>query len=442
MEKIKAVLQEAGIVGAGGAGFPSYAKLALGADTLIINGAECEPLLYTDYEVILRHRDMIVAGAETIAEALGITRVILAIEEHNSHALSLSHGERLGKSTEVFLLPNVYPMGDEISLIYEATGRLVPPSSLPISVGVIVLNAETIYNFYRASALSEPLTEKLWTVAGDIPGGAVVVRVPIGMRVADLFAELGIEVPATHRLVVGGPSMGRIASPSTEVITKTTKGLLVLPADIPAVLTKEAPIAVQKRRASSACCQCSRCTDLCPRNLLGYPIEPHRLVRAATSVEELDPALYTVASLCCGCGICEMAACCQEISPRAVIAEMKRKLSEKRLRYQPPEGAVFTVDPTREYRLLPGKRWRSILGVAPYEGPHTYRGGVSTPAVVEIMTTQHIGAPAIPTVKVGDTVKAGDLVAKAGAGLSVPQHASIDGRVTFVDGKKIVIEKS
>ncbi len=443
MEQTKAVLQTAGIVGAGGAGFPSYAKLAPGADTLIVNGSECEPLLHTDYEIIKQHRDKVVAGAERIAKALGISRVIFAVKEHTSHSLGLTSGEQLGPITTVFLLPNMYPMGDEITLIYEATGRLVPPSSLPISVGVIVLNTETVYNYYRAAELSEPLTEKWLTVAGDISENrAFVVRVPIGMRVADLFRQLQVEVPATHRLVVGGPSMGRIASVATEVITKTTKGLLVLPADIPAVLTKEAPVSVQKRRASSACCQCSRCTDLCPRNLLGYPLEPHRLVRAATSVEELDPALYTAASLCCACGICEMAACCQDISPRAVIAEMKRKLSEKKLRFKPAEGETFAVDPTRPYRQLPIRRWKSLLGVLPFDRRQVYTEGLAAPTAVEIMMSQHIGAPSLPTVKVGDTVKRGDLVAKAGEGLSVPQHASIDGRVTFVDGKKIVIEKS
>ncbi len=443
MEKTKTVLQTAGIVGAGGAGFPSYAKLAPGADTLIVNGSECEPLLHTDYEIIKQHRDKVVAGAEAIAAALGIGRVIFAVKEHTSHGLGLKKDEQLGPMTRVFLLPNMYPMGDEITLIYEATGRLVPPSSLPISVGVIVMNTETVYNYYRASVLGEPLTEKWLTVAGDISDNrAFVVRVPIGMRVSELFEQLKVDVPATHRLVVGGPSMGRIASPATEVITKTTKGLLVLPADIPAVHTKEAPISVQKRRASSACCQCTRCTDLCPRGLLGYPLEPHRLVRAATSVEELEPELYTVASLCCECGICEIAACCQDISPRAVIAEMKRKLSAKKLRYKPEEGARFEVDPTRPYRQMPIPRWKSLLGVVPFDRRQIYTEGLNAPRAVEIAMRQHIGAPSIPTVKVGDTVVRGQLIARAGEGLSVPQHASIDGRVTYLDEKKIVIEKS
>lgn len=442
MTDIKAVLRTAGIVGAGGAGFPSYAKIADGADTLIVNGSECEPLLHTDYEIIKQHIAEVVAGAEMIATSLGIKTVIFAVKEHTSHGLGLTGGQVLGELTRVHLLPNMYPMGDEITLIYEATGRLVPPSSLPISVGVIVFNTETVYNLYRAAALGEAVTEKWLTVAGDIPDNrAYVVRVPIGMRVDELFAALDVQIPATHRLLVGGPSMGRVASLATEVVTKTTKGLLVLPADIPAVATKIAPLEVQTRRASSACCQCTRCTDMCPRQLLGYPLEPHRMVRSATSVEEIDPALYTAATLCCGCGICEIAACCQDISPRAVIYEMKRKLAEKRLRYTPAPGDTFTPDPTRPYRQMPIPRWKRLLGVTPFDRKQNYTEGLPAPRTVEILTRQHIGVPSIPSVKVGDTVRRGDLIANAAEGLSVPQHASVDGRVTFVDATRIIIER-
>lgn len=442
MTDVRSVLREAGIVGAGGAGFPSYAKLAEGADTLIVNGSECEPLLHTDYEIIKQHISEVVAGAEMIAKSLGIGRVIFAVKEHTSHGLGLAKDQVLGELTRVFLLPNMYPMGDEITLIYEATGRLVPPSSLPISVGVIVFNTETVYNLYRAATLGEPVTEKWLTVAGDISDNrAYVVKVPVGMRVSELLEALRVPVPATHRLLVGGPSMGRVASPATEVVTKTTKGLLILPADIPAVATKIAPVEVQTRRASSACCQCTRCTDLCPRGLLGYPLEPHRMVRAATSVEELDPASFTAASLCCGCGICEIAACCQEISPRAVIYEMKRKLAERRLRFTPAAGETFEVDPTRPYRQMPIPRWKRLLGVTPFDRKQNYTEGLPAPRAVEILMSQHIGAPSLPTVKVGETVTRGQRIAEAAEGLSVPQFASIDGLVTFVDAKKIVIEK-
>lgn len=439
--EIQNLMRAHGIVGAGGAGFPSYAKLADGADTLIINGSECEPLLHTDYEILKQHISEVVAGAEMIADAAGIGRVILAVKEHTSRGLGLTGGQAFGRMTQVFLLPNMYPMGDEITLIYEATGRLVQPSALPISQRVIVYNAETIYNFYRAATFHEPVVSKWLTVAGDISDNrAYVLRVPVGMRVADLLRGLDVPVPATHRLVVGGPSMGRVANPETEVVTKTTKGLLILPADIPAVATKIAPLSVQERRAVSACCQCTRCTDMCPRQLMGYPLEPHRMVRFATSLPEIDPSLYTEASLCCGCGICEIAACCQELSPRAVIFEMKRRLGEKKMRYD-PAGKVSKIEPQRAYRQMPIPRWKMLLGVTPFDRKQNYTEEIPSFRTVEIRMSQHIGAPSVPVVAAGDSVACGQKIAEAGAGLSVPQFASVSGRVRYADAQKIVIEK-
>ena len=121
---------------------------------------------------------------------------------------------------------------------------------------------------------------------------------------------------------------------------------------------------------------------------------------------------------------------------------MKRKLAERKLRYTPAKGETFTPDPTRPYRQMPIPRWKRLLGGVPFDRKQNYTAGLPAPSVVEILMSQHIGAPSIPTVKVGDTVVRGDRIADAAEGLSVPQYASIDGRVTYVDAKKIVIEKS
>ncbi len=436
---IKAILRESGIVGAGGAGFPSYGKIAPGADTLVINGAECEPLLHTDFEILRQHMTEVMAGAELLAAEAGISRVILGIEQHNATALGLEHGQSLGKLSTLHVLPDMYPMGDEITLIYEATGRLVQPGSLPITQGVIVYNVETLYNFYQAATTGKPLTEKWLTVGGDI-GKSYVLRVPIGTRVRDLLASLDLRVPATHRLLSGGPSMGKVVNPNAEIVTKTTKGLLILPATIPAVASKIAARDVQMRRASSACCQCTRCTDMCPRHLLGYPLEPHRMIRAAMSTNELDPALYTSATLCCACGICEIAACCQELSPRAVIDEMKKKLAAKKMRFD-AKGVTYQPDAMRDARRMPSSRWRTLLGVEPYNREAEFLAESKAPAVIEIPMRQHIGAPSLPAVKVGDVVEAGQLIATAADGLSIPQHASLAGHVVLADADKIIIEK-
>ena len=207
--ELKKLMKDAGIIGAGGAGFPSYAKLAEGADTLLINGAECEPLLYTDYIILKRELTMVLSGIKAVLEGTGIPRAVIAVKAHTAKRLGFKDGEKLDTGITVRVLPDVYPLGDEVSLIYEVLGRLVKPASLPITVGVIVYNVETMYNLGRAVRYSEPVTMKWLTVGGDIKR-PVVVRVPIGTLVEELLDRLGIEVDEDHTVIDGGPSMGKV----------------------------------------------------------------------------------------------------------------------------------------------------------------------------------------------------------------------------------------
>ena len=173
-EELKGRIQAAAVVGAGGAGFPSYAKLAPGADTLIINASECEPLLETDYMLMREHMNTILDGAKIIMECADIPRTLLCLKEHNAHRLSLSDGEELAPHITVKTLPDVYPIGDEIATIYQATGRIVRPGNLPITKGVIVYNPETLYNVSRGVREGRPVTEKWLTIGGDEIGRAHV----------------------------------------------------------------------------------------------------------------------------------------------------------------------------------------------------------------------------------------------------------------------------
>ena len=430
-------MQEAGIVGAGGAGFPSYAKLADGADILVVNGAECEPLLYTDYALLQKEMPMILLGIQTVLDYAKIPQGLLCVKEHTAKRLRLTDGTKLADRIRLKVLPDVYPMGDEISLIYQATGRVVRPGNLPITAGVIVLNVETLYNVGKSVKLSVPVTEKWVTIAGDIPQ-AIVVKVPIGTPVSELFERNSISVPEEYVVLDGGPSMGKVIDYESAVVTKTTKGLLILPSNIPAVESKFIDGDKSIARAETACCQCTRCTDMCPRGLLGYPLEPHKMVRTAKQAAAVMPEMVLAATLCCGCGICETLACCQGISPKAVINEYKALLAKNKLRYVGKED-VFPA-PEREYRMVPSARWESVLGVAKYDKVAKYIGEQTDYPHVEISFRQHIGAPSVACVADGDIVKKGDKIAECGNGLSLPQYASIDGRVT-VYPDKIMIDK-
>jgi Na+-translocating ferredoxin:NAD+ oxidoreductase RnfC subunit len=232
--------------------------------------------------------------------------------------------------------------------------------------------------------------------------------------------------------------MGQIINPNIAVVKKSTKGLLILPELIPAVAGKMGDIKTQISRASSMCCQCTRCTDMCPRNLMGYPIYPHKMVRTATKIAEMTPEMILSASLCCSCGVCETAACCQNISPRNIINEFKAILGKNRMKYIGNEDVE--VDEYRDSRLIPIDRWKSLLGVAKYDREAELLAPVEKVGTVEIGLNWHIGAPSVLAVKIGDVVKKGDKIAEAADGLSVPAYASIDGRVSYAEGMKVVIE--
>ncbi|MBE7077782.1 MAG: NADH-quinone oxidoreductase subunit J [Clostridiales bacterium] len=434
---LKQIMQEAGIVGAGGAGFPSYAKLADGADILVVNGAECEPLLYTDYAFLQKQMPMVLAGIKAVLEYAKIPQGLLCVKEHTAKRLRLTDGTKLADRIFLKTLPDVYPMGDEISLIYQATGRVVRPGNLPITAGVIVLNVETLYNVAVSVKFSTPVTRKWLTIAGDIPQ-PIVVTVPVGTPVSELFEKNSIVVPEDYVVLDGGPSMGKVIDPERAVVTKTTKGLLILPSHIPAVESKFLDGDKSIARAETACCQCTRCTDMCPRALLGYPLEPHKMVRTAKQAATIMPEMVLTATLCCGCGLCETLACCQGISPKAVIDQYKGLLAKNKLRYVGKEE-VFPA-PEREYRMVPSERWASVLGVAKYDKVAKYIGEQTDYPHVEIYLRQHIGAPSVACVQDGDIVKKGDKIADAASGLSLPQYASIDGQVTVYQDK-IIIDK-
>ena len=436
--ELKEIMREAGIVGSGGAGFPSYAKLADGADTLVINGAECEPLLYTDYVLLQKEMPMVLAGIAATIEYARIPRALLCVKDHTAKRLKLADGARLADKITLKILPDVYPMGDEISLIYEALGRVVRPGNLPITAGVIVYNVETMYNVAAALKRKENLTMKWLTIGGNVEQ-PIVVKVPIGTPIAELFEQNSIIVPEDHTVLDGGPSMGKIIDPETAVVTKTTKGLLILPNLSPAIESKYLDGPKSIARAETACCQCTRCTDMCPRNLLGYPLEPHKMVRTAKGVATVMPEMVLSATLCCGCGLCETLACCQGISPKAVINEYKVLLAKNKMRYVAKEDVK--VSPEREYRMVPSERWANVLGVGKFDKVAKYIGEQTAYNHVEILLRQHIGAPSVAIVEDGDIVKKGDKIAEAAEGLSLPQYASISGRVTVFANEKIVIDK-
>ena len=439
MKELSSILQQNGIVGAGGAGFPTYAKLNENAESIILNCAECEPLLRLHRQLLEKHAREIVSTFHMMGQTMGSKDIVIGIKKAYKGAIAALNecigdyeGVRLG------LLDEVYPAGDEVVLIYEVTGKVVPPGGLPIQSGVAVFNVETVYNVYRAIKKNTPVVDKLVSVVAEVEH-PVTVRVPIGCTIEEVVQMAGGVTTKNPVYFVGGPMMGNIGT-GAQPVTKTTNAVLVLPEDHLIVQKKKRKASIDLKRAAASCCQCTMCTDLCPRNRLGHPIEPHKFMRAATCKDVQDTDAFVNTMFCSSCGLCEMYSCMQSLSPRSLMAEYKAGLRAHGIK--PPQGVVpKPVGEEREYRKVPMERLMARLNLTKYNKEAPLNDEVADVKKVRIMLSQHIGAPASAVVKVGDKVEVGQMIAEPGKGLSVAIHASISGTVTEVNEKYVVIEK-
>ena len=432
------ILRENGIVGAGGAGFPTYGKLSDKADTILMNCAECEPLLKLHRQLLKVHAQEILKAFALIAETVGAKDAIIGIkEEYESTIEALEEYLPEFPMVRIHKLPGAYPMGDEVVLIYEATGRVVRPGGLPIECGVAVFNVETVFNVYRAVWENHPVTDKCVTVVGEVEN-PITVRVPIGTRIRDVVAMAGRITTDKPVYLLGGPMMGNFGKDYMPV-TKITNAVIVLPEDHVLVLRKTNRFSIAVARAASSCCQCQSCTDLCPRHALGHPIQPHLFMRAAANKDFQNLETYLDTMFCSACGLCEMFSCPQGLSPRTMINEYKNGLRKAGIK--PPVVEATPVKDSREYRRVWEGRLLSRLGLSSYDKPAVLDDVIRSSKEVKINLSQHIGAPAKASVAVGDKVSCGDIIGTAADGLSVNIHASITGTVKEVaDGYVMLVE--
>ena len=439
IKELREILRLSGVVGAGGAGFPTYGKCTEGAEVILLNCAECEPLLQLHQQLLARHAKEILEMFALLCDTLGAGEAVIGIKKSYEDTIrALSPYLDLYPKVRLHLLEEVYPMGDEIVLIYEATGRVVPPGALPISQGVAVFNVETVYNAYQAVKNAMPVTEKYVSVVAEVEK-PVTVKVPLGMPLSEVVALAGKVTKKDAVYFVGGPMMGRIGS-GEEPVTKTTNAVLVLPKDHIIVTKKNRTSSIDLKRAASICCQCNTCTDLCPRHSLGHPIDPARFMRAASNGDFRDLTPYLNAAFCSSCGVCEMFSCPQSLAPRTLLADMKAGL--RRAGLKPPQNPQLSpVGREREYRKVPEGRLMARLGLTKYDKPAPLVEDIADTKKVTILLSQHIGAPAHPVVSIGDRVKKGDLIAAPASGLSVGIHASIDGRVASVTDRHVILTK-
>ena len=448
---IISAIREAGIVGAGGAGFPTHVKLSNRVDTYIANGAECEPILEADRYTMQQSARSIIRGLELAMEQTGADKGFVAIKDKNADAIASVERAIAGKShIGIEVLGNYYPAGDEFVLVRQITGRTVPVGGLPFNCGVTVSNVITLKNIADA-ADGKNVTSRIVTIGGEI-ARPLTIEVPVGTGIRDLIHYAGGATVDGYEVIVGGAVMGTIGD-SGDSITKTMGGIIVLPSDHTVVELKKQPVRVTKLRAKM-CCTCQECTILCPRNALGHPISPAKMMTYSWHIDEIirriehhdldaftEQMIYE-SLLCCQCGICEMYACIFGLSPNKVYALVSDAIKRSGItvdfsKLTMHEGLMF------DFRKLPALTLARKLDLERYLVHTDFEPlGSFVPQRVRIPLRQHIGAPAEPVVRAGDMVRTGDIIGDIPEGkLGARVHASIDGRVAGVTDDCIEITR-
>lgn len=435
MNEISAKVRAAGVVGGGGAGFPTHVKLEAKAEIFIVNGAECEPLLRVDQQLMAQRAEELMRGLRYGMEATGAQEGIIALKAKYKPAIAALE-PLLPANVRLHYLKDVYPAGDEVITIWMATGRRVPPARRPGDVGVAVNNVMTLINVARAVHQGAPVILRPVTVTGAVKT-PLTVTVPIGTPMAELVALAGGPTIPNVAYVGGGPMMGHLLHDLAEPVTKTTSAIIALPEDHIVVRRHRQSMQSVLRIAKTTCEQCLLCTELCPRHLIGHELPPHLIVRSLNYNHVGNPLTLLSALTCSECAVCEAYACPVDISPMRINMALKAQMREQGLKY---EGELRPADPMAEYRLLPISRLLPKLAIQQYSVPAPLQPEPHVPARVTIKLQQHIGAPARAVVSVGDRVAAGQLLAEIPEGsLGARIHASIEGTVSEVTPAAVVI---
>ncbi|MDD5065578.1 MAG: SLBB domain-containing protein [bacterium] len=437
------IIKEAGVAGAGGAGFPTHVKLDHPAEYFIVNIAECEPLLKVDQQLAFHFAEEIVRVLDLFHDVLAIKKIRIAIKKKYEAAVErFSSLIRDKKHIELFYLEDCYPAGDEQDIVYHVTGRIIPEGGLPLDAGAIVDNVGTVLNIYEALFEDKPVTHRWLTVAGEVRHPQTL-NLPVGTLVRDVLRLCGGPLIKEYVLIDGGPMMGKLVS-EEDTVNKTTSGLLLLPAGHPMIRRKKQTIEEQIRLSRSVCEQCFMCTESCSRYILGHQdLKPHLMMRRISYLNQYNLGEYTDAFLCSQCGLCSYYACPQLLSPKDVYKFLRDALVRNKVGNPFRGRAVAQTHPMYPYRRIPIDKLKLKLDVKRYDHKAAMNLEKNNIREVKISLKQHAGNAPRPVVKEHQQVREGELIADL-AGDSSPGvrlHSSISGTVKQITEDHILIEK-
>lgn len=435
IQDIRNKARDAGLVGAGGAGFPTHVKLAGEAEIYIVNGAECEPLLKVDQQLGEKYAEELVRGLELAMHSVCAREGIICLKAKYEKAIA-AITPLLKPGMRIHILKDVYPAGDEVITIWMATGRRVPPGGLPKDVGVAVNNVLTLINLARAVDDGQPVITRTLTITGAVTH-PITVTVPIGTSLREVLARAGGVTVDNPAFIDGGPMMGKYVASLDAPVTKTTGGLIALPSSHILIQRRTQTARRTLEMARTTCEQCLLCTELCPRHMIGHELPPHLIVRSVNYNHFGKPSTLLSALTCSECAICEAWACPVDISPMKLNQMLKVKLRAEGARYT---GPLHAADPMAEHRLVPVSRLIAKLAIGDYNRKAPLDETPSHPARVVLPLRQHVGAPSVACVAAGESVEAGQLIADiAPNALGARIHASISGKVESVTDTAITL---
>ncbi len=440
MNAISKQIYEAGIVGAGGAGFPTHIKMQGNIDTIIINAVECEPLLQVDKSIMKLYANELIEGLTYLQKELKIPHAIIGIKDKYTKIIEhLNVNIPKESSIEVKPLPNVYPVGDEVVLIKETTGITLRKGVLPITHKLVVINVETLLNIYKKVFAGENVIHSYVTIIGAVENQGTY-QIPIGMTLEEILETMSKPTIKDYEVVVGGPMTGKLATYG-EVVRKNTKAFIILPKDHNLIRNMQDVNETHLKRIMASCSQCRACTDMCPRHLLGHQVEPHKLMNAMANGLKDNVSVLKTALGCVDCGICELYACHHDLAPRKMMVAVKKAYAKEGVRPSPED--CVDPHPDRHYRRVPSKRLIMHLNLTKYDIQVPFVTDVVQAKKVQIPLAQHIGVPAVSLVDVGSKVLGNQVIAQGVEGkLSANIHSSIMGTITKITSDFIEIERT